>query len=165
MTPVRIQRKRTKGWRMPENTVYVGRPGKWGNPYAVGDESAWMGEWPVLNIEDPLTRGDAAQLFHLALAGGHLDITADQIRAELAGKNLACWCPEDQPCHADVLLAVANEVVHAYAAAGFVVCGLETGGAISRHDGYTGPRLRTTADDIKVTCPGCAAKLKDNHDG
>jgi hypothetical protein len=32
----RIQRKRTKGWRMPENAVYVGRPTKWGNPYQVG---------------------------------------------------------------------------------------------------------------------------------
>lgn len=32
----RIQRKRTKGWRMPENTVYIGRGSKWGNPYKVG---------------------------------------------------------------------------------------------------------------------------------
>ena len=34
--PIRVQRKRTKGWRMPANTVYVGRPTKWGNPYVVG---------------------------------------------------------------------------------------------------------------------------------
>ena len=33
--PVRIQ-KRSKGWKMPENTVYVGRPTKWGNPFVVG---------------------------------------------------------------------------------------------------------------------------------
>ena len=33
--PRRIQRKRTKGWRMPEGAVYVGRPTKWGNPYPV----------------------------------------------------------------------------------------------------------------------------------
>jgi hypothetical protein len=109
MTPVRVQRKRTKGWRMPENTVYVGRPGKWGNPYAIGDESAFIGHLPVMGIEEPLTRADAAQLFHLALSGGHLDITTEMVRAELAGKNLACWCPEDQSCHADVLLALANE--------------------------------------------------------
>ena len=38
--PERIQRKRTKGWRMPEGAIYVGRPTKWGNPY-----------WP-----SPLTR-------------------------------------------------------------------------------------------------------------
>ena len=36
MTPIRIQRKRTKGWRMPPNTVYVGRPTIWGNPFPVG---------------------------------------------------------------------------------------------------------------------------------
>lgn len=35
MKPKRIQRKRTKGWKMPENTVYVGRGSKWGNPYYV----------------------------------------------------------------------------------------------------------------------------------
>ena len=33
MSPQRIQRKRTKGWRMPEGAVYVGRPTKWGNPF------------------------------------------------------------------------------------------------------------------------------------
>ncbi|AXH44447.1 hypothetical protein PP353_gp71 [Arthrobacter phage Kumotta] len=109
MTPQRIQRKRTKGWRMPENTVYVGRPGKWGNPYAVGDESAFMGHMPVHGIEEPLTSGDASQLFHLALTGGHLDINVIHVRAELAGKNLACFCPPDKPCHADVLLEIANQ--------------------------------------------------------
>ncbi|GAA3705738.1 DUF4326 domain-containing protein [Arthrobacter ginkgonis] len=105
----RIQRRRTKGWRMPAGAVYVGRPTRWGNPYTVGDESAWMGAQPVYGIEEPLTRGDAAQLFHLALTGGHLDITAEAIRTELAGKDLACWCPLDQPCHADVLLELANQ--------------------------------------------------------
>lgn len=34
--PQRIQRKRTKGWRMPEGAVYVGRPSRWGNPWSVG---------------------------------------------------------------------------------------------------------------------------------
>lgn len=107
-SPRRVQRRRTKGWRMPENTVYVGRPGKWGNPYAVGDESAFMGHMPVHGIEEPLTRADAAQLFHLALTGGHLDVGAEDVRTELRGKDLACWCPLDQPCHADVLLELAN---------------------------------------------------------
>ena len=50
-------------------------------------------------------------------------------------------------------------MIHAYAAAGFVVCGLETGGAISRHDGYRGPRLRTTSNDAEVTCPKCLEAL------
>jgi hypothetical protein len=34
---------------------------------------------------------------------------ADRARAELRGHDLACWCPLDQPCHADVLLELANE--------------------------------------------------------
>ena len=36
--PKRIQRKRTKGWRMPADAIYVGRPTKWGNPDKIGDE-------------------------------------------------------------------------------------------------------------------------------
>jgi len=32
----------------------------------------------------------------------------EEIRAELAGRDLACWCPVGSPCHGDVLLAVAN---------------------------------------------------------
>lgn len=37
-----------------------------------------------------------------------VEVTAEDVRRELAGHNLACWCPLDRPCHADVLLAVAN---------------------------------------------------------
>lgn len=36
------------------------------------------------------------------LAKGDLDI------AELRGKDLACFCPLDKPCHADVLIEIAN---------------------------------------------------------
>ncbi|MGO8055976.1 DUF4326 domain-containing protein, partial [Rhizobium leguminosarum] len=39
---------------------------------------------------------------------GSLPFTMKQVRHELRGKNLACWCPLDQPCHADVLLEIAN---------------------------------------------------------
>lgn len=108
MSPQRIQRRRVKGWRMPAGAVYVGRGAKWGNPFKVGDESAFMGERPVMGIEQPLTRADAVQLYDLALQGGHLPVTASDVRAALAGKDLACWCPLDQPCHADVLLELAN---------------------------------------------------------
>ncbi len=83
MTPCRIQRKRTKGWRMPSNTVYVGRPSKWGNPYKAGQPIGLYKAW-------------------VQVASG-LDF------AELRGKNLACWCPLNTPhCHADVLLELAN---------------------------------------------------------
>ena len=93
MTPTRIQRKRTKGWRMPPNTVYVGRPTKWGNP------------WPVIPIRD---RAEAQRLFCTSYICGHLPFDHREIIDELRGKNLACWCPLDQPCHADVLLEIAN---------------------------------------------------------
>lgn len=108
MIPTRIQRERTKGWKKPDGAVYVGRGTKWGNPYRVGDESAWMGEQPVHGIEEVLTRADAAQLFHLALTGCHLDIRTEHVRSESAGKSLMCWCLLTQPRHADALLELAN---------------------------------------------------------
>ena len=94
----RIQRKRTKGWRMPPNTVYVGRPTVWGNEFCHEDidgspcdhklclityKTYWTNE--SVNYSNP-----------------------DFIKRKLKGKNLACWCPLDQPCHADVLLEIAN---------------------------------------------------------
>ncbi|MFF7293192.1 DUF4326 domain-containing protein [Microbacterium sp. NPDC008134] len=91
--PERIQLSRRRGWRKPENTVVVARPSRWGNPYSV---AKWGREWAVLG-------------FRAALEEGRLiRITIDDVKRELAGKNLACWCPLDQPCHADVLLAIAN---------------------------------------------------------
>lgn len=89
----RIQRKRTKGWRMPDNTVYVGRPTKWGNPYVVGKDG---NRWAVL--------GKYTKLLYLAMS----DLELERALRPLRGKNLACFCPLDQPCHADVLLRLAN---------------------------------------------------------
>ena len=55
---------------------------------------------------DVATREDAVSHFRRNIAGqtGYLEM----VREELAGKDLACWCPLDQPCHADVLLEIAN---------------------------------------------------------
>lgn len=92
--PVRVQRRRTKGWRMPPNTVYVGRPTPWANPYRV---SVWgSAEKAVAVFREMVTAVD-----------GWSDFRADA-RRHLRGKNLACWCPPGQPCHADVLLEIAN---------------------------------------------------------
>jgi len=114
-TPKRIQRKRTKGWKMPEGAIYVGRPTRWGNPidwrgYSAasssldGDEvlvsDAERRRWAVVDFDDALRRTG----FGLRLPYP----TAEEIRAGLSGKDLACWCPLDQPCHADVLLEIAN---------------------------------------------------------
>lgn len=70
---------------MPPNTIYVGRPTKWGNPFTAENSG------PV----SPAIRF-ACEVAHL------LDVS------ELRGKNLACWCSLEQECHADVLLEIAN---------------------------------------------------------
>lgn len=95
--PKRIQRKRTKGWRMPPNTVYVGRPTKWGNSYRLGNAPPYM-----FSREQERRIVIAKYSDWLVESGAMSDIH------ELTGKDLACWCPLDQPCHADVLLELAN---------------------------------------------------------
>ena len=99
--PKRIQRKRTKGWRMPENTVYVGRPTKWGNPYAAFTAHVTVGDDGITGF---VVR-DAAHAVALFREDGW---EYEEDIAELRGKDLACWGPLDQPCHADVLLEWAN---------------------------------------------------------
>jgi hypothetical protein len=85
---------------MPEGAVYVGRGSKWGNPW---------------RVENGMSPKGAVWRYRDAVAGllqpfaPHLP-QEEQIRAELAGKNLACWCKEGEPCHADVLLELANRV-------------------------------------------------------
>jgi hypothetical protein len=79
---------------MPDNTVYVGRPSKWGNPARMGVTG---------------TYDDAVEWYKLFVARAPASF-ALKVKQELAGKNLACWCPLDMPCHADVLLKLANEI-------------------------------------------------------
>ena len=94
--PIRIQRRRSKGWRMPENTVYVGRPTQWGNPFKVfGDQTAALA---VAKYRYEIIR----------MGGGIVGFNHLWVERHLRGKNLACWCSLDQPCHADVLLEIAN---------------------------------------------------------
>jgi hypothetical protein len=98
-TPKRIQLRRTKGWRMPENTVKVDRTTMWGNRWKPGTWSNTLGK----NIE---TVAEAVDLYRaLAWPDPHHKAW---VRERLGGKNLACWCPLNQPCHADALLELAN---------------------------------------------------------
>lgn len=93
---IRIQRKRAKGWRMPEGAVYVGRPTKFGNPYSNKSESKL----------DAYSRASAVEFYRV-----HLERNPELVEAakrELRGKDLACFCPLNEPCHADVLLEIAN---------------------------------------------------------
>ncbi len=108
-SPVRIQRKRTKGWKMPENTVSVTRPGPWGNPFTVAQyyDAGYGGSGRV-------AAQHCVDAYRAWMCGNHhwahrsgLDDALDPSR-KLRGKNLACWCPLGEPCHADVLLELAN---------------------------------------------------------
>jgi len=116
--PERIQRRRVAGWRMPIGAVYVGRPTKWGNewrvidPKATGRHTAWVVHREVEPLGASLgTFSDKLTALRVAVMGYWVakpDGFADVVRDQLAGKDLACWCPLDQPCHADVLLEIAN---------------------------------------------------------
>jgi len=114
--PERIQRKRTAGWRMPAEAVYVGRPSKWGNPFRAGvpfcgptlrtlhtpDQLvAQFRAWITADELNPL-------MWDRHLITAHVALKAGLRWGLLTGKDLACWCPEGQPCHADVLLEIAN---------------------------------------------------------
>lgn len=100
--PIRIQRKRTRGWRMPPNTVYVGRPSFWQNRYKIGTHSNTLGR-------EIRTNEEAVRLYRDVIWNEpHIQ---GYVRERLRGKNLACWCALDQPCHADVLLDLANREI------------------------------------------------------
>lgn len=128
MTPQRIQRRRERGWRMAPSAVYVGRPTRFGNPFVVAPGPvippvrAHM--WDVRLEGELLCRWDTAALARADAVNRFRDYLAErregrnqrslgypwerQIRAALAGKDLCCWCPLTDACHADVLLELAN---------------------------------------------------------
>ena len=124
-TPTRVQRKRTKGWRMGD-AVYVGRGSKWGNQITFRRVPG--GKYEICEIyqgeliSEGLPLADSAEEarrrvvdFYTGLMDNAMPQTHAKIKAELAGKNLACWCPladaqgNHVPCHADVLLEIANQ--------------------------------------------------------
>ena len=112
--PHRVQLSRAKGWRMPANTVKVTRPGRWGNFYRVGEPmcDATIRRWGH-RLCDFSNRthccADAAEaVLRFAAVLQFDEAIWPEFRAQLAGKNLACWCRLDAPCHADVLLNFAN---------------------------------------------------------
>lgn len=122
--PKRIQLSRAKGWRMPANTVRCCRPGPWGNPFRVVRKTTTIGTfWTAEGPADSPPGGNVyvgkgtAQYYAVKCFREHLDTVPgfrDRIRQELAGKNLACWCPLPanglpDHCHARVLLEIAND--------------------------------------------------------
>lgn len=115
MTPVRVQLSRKKGWRIPENTVAVCRPGKFGNPFKIANAiemgyatEATAQQFIVNCFRDWLGPSHSGRDWW---QGPESDKRRKAILdglAELKGKNLACRCALDKPCHADILLELAN---------------------------------------------------------
>jgi hypothetical protein len=103
--PARIQRKRTKGWKMPANAVSVTRPGRFGNPFRVSDGSCTHPDCGPKS-HPPTTAQKAVDAFRRWIEG-HPALIA-MVREKLRGRDLACWCKPGDPCHADVLLEIAN---------------------------------------------------------
>lgn len=135
--PVRLQRRRTKGYRLPESAIYVGRPTVFGNPWKVvpappskqvgadytiegpglfffwTDELDHAHDFAVHLYREWLDQGTRCRAL---LAAGRavrerLDKQRRQILGQLGaltGRDLACWCAEDFACHADHLLEFAN---------------------------------------------------------
>ena len=128
----RIQRKRKKGWKMPFNTVSVCRPHKWGNPLKIERDMIYVDagyrrkhledRWVFVCIGtldlmlsiyramwerdydflDKATRGNTVDILYWI--GEFLKLDLD----DLKGKDLACFCSLDSPCHADVLISLSN---------------------------------------------------------
>lgn len=100
MTPQRFRRSRKKGYRQPDGAVYVGRGTPFGNPWRVSDDLsaadavANFREWICSAVSTPEHAAQHAK--------------ARAAIPNLRGRNLLCWCRLDAPCHADVLLELAN---------------------------------------------------------
>lgn len=118
--PRRIHRSATKAWLKPGNTVFVGHPSYWENPWSVGDGFQLVLErrcdparnnGNVIGPSEAMVSAFVTPEIAVALYAMYSADDEDEIRRELAGKNLACWCPLDQACHADYLLKIANGVL------------------------------------------------------
>lgn len=114
--PQRIQLRRTKGWRLPPNTVVVARPTKWGNPFTIAlaiesgfvDTEAQARPFVVECFKDWLGRTQSGRDWWQGKESDERKSFFKLHIHELRGKNLACWCPAGCACHADVLLEMAN---------------------------------------------------------
>lgn len=109
--PKRIKLSRAKGFRLPDGAVNVARPGRWGNPFVVGRDGTraqvvWRYAQLALGFINLGCNAPSVELQELVQAR-----LATSVK-DLAGHDLACWCPLDGPCHGDVLLHLANGGAH-----------------------------------------------------
>jgi hypothetical protein len=112
--PRRVQLRRSAGWRLPTGVVIVDRRTVFGNPFTVtgaraaGWDSTTSGLRSVCvdAFGSWLHDGPTSPWWHPSHAQQHATLWARL--GELTGRDLACWCPLGEPCHADVLLTAAN---------------------------------------------------------
>ncbi len=122
-----------KGWRKPSGTVVVSRASRWGNPFRVTPTGGTVFGLPWFEAREIWGRQPKRDKYALYVSGGGVDggwsgareavrlfrslMTVrqrdepEQLSAWLAplrGHDLACWCRLDEPCHADVLIEIAN---------------------------------------------------------
>ncbi len=132
-TSLRVQRKRTKGFKMPANSIYVGRGSKWGNPFKlIGDivyvdashRRKILNKWACYGNQNEKFAGggfetkDVVKLFRDLLMDLNSHEIEQEVRAkfklmrdrirDLKGKKLSCWCKTSDCCHADALIELAN---------------------------------------------------------
>lgn len=107
--PARVHRQRTRGWRKPPGALWVGRPGRYGNPYIIGQTfhvgPPWSGRDVLIRDREHATR-----LFYQWVTSAQ---SRAVLAADLAGRSLMCMCPDPEPgqpdwCHAAVWIVLAN---------------------------------------------------------
>jgi hypothetical protein len=118
--PIRIQLSRAKGFNLQRESkrtnglsaAKVDRTTKWGNPFVThGDGLAMDPAMAVQSFAEFLRKEGCWSPIRMPWPKGKVPrqwTTVEKVRAELRGKNLACWCAPDAPCHADVLLRLAD---------------------------------------------------------
>ena len=115
MVPTRIVLSRRAGFDLQAQSQAlnglpaqsVARPGRWGNPFAIADIAEKLGIDPAAAQAEAVSRFE--RWIAGELAGNRTPPALAEIQAALANKNLACWCRDGTPCHADILLRLANE--------------------------------------------------------
>lgn len=121
--PIRIQRRRTFGWRAPQHAVYVGRPTRFGNPFRVAHDPQTKG-WHVAAKNglavgtfptDAEARRYATDAYRTWITSPEQVPLLTLARQLLHGRDLTCWCPLPEPgepdhCHAAVLLKLASDI-------------------------------------------------------
>lgn len=116
-TPIRYCIRNNPGWKKPDGCLYVGNTGRapspWGNPYKVNRAGKWRSAVSPRDEKFPKeydckTHAEACWRYRELLARSMEQTKLDEIRCEIRGRDIFCWCRVNQPCHGDILMFIAN---------------------------------------------------------